>query len=107
MWADQPGWLGEARGFLWTGDVAVRGEAETVVASVGELAEVGSAVMVVLKADGGGMMRTREGSIAEGGSSVFGWEKVKMQSKRVEYRGVLEICVAQDFLKSPVGRKDG
>ena len=97
MWADQSGWLGEARGFLWTGDVAVRGEAETVVASVSELAEVGSAVMGVLKADGGGMVCTREESIAEAGSSVFGWEKVEMQSKRTEYRGILEICVAQDF----------
>ena len=75
----------------------MRGQTETVVASVGELAEVGSALMVALKADGGGMMRTREGSITEGGRFVFGWEKVKVQSKRVEYRGVLEICVAQDF----------
>ena len=43
------------------------------------------------------MVCTRERSIAEAGSSVFGWEKVKVQSERTEYRGVLEISVAQDF----------
>ena len=50
------------------------------------------------------MVRTREGSITEVGSSEFGWEKVEVQSKRAEYRGVLEVCVAEIF--SPVGRKD-
>ena len=78
MWADQSGWLGEARGSPWTGDVTVRGQAEIVVASVGKLAKVGSPEMVVLKADGGGMVCTREGSIAEAGRSVFGWEKIEM-----------------------------
>ena len=59
-----------------------------------------------MKAKSGSVVRTREGSIAEVGSSEFGWEKVEVQSKRVEYGGALEICVAQDFQKSPVGRKD-
>ena len=49
------------------------GQAELVVASAGELAQVGSPVMVVLKTDSGSVMRTSEGSIVEAGSSLFGW----------------------------------
>ena len=63
-------------------------------------------MVVVLKANSGSVVRTREGSIAEVGSSEFGWEKVEVQSKRAEYRGVLEVCVAQNFQESPVGRED-
>ena len=53
--------------------------------------------MVALKANGGGVVCAREGSTAEAGRSEFGWEKVEVQSKRAEYGGVLEVCVAQDF----------
>ena len=63
-------------------------------------------MVVVLKANSGSVVRTREGSITEVGSSEFGWEKVEVQSKRVEYRGVLEVCVTQNSQKSPVWRKD-
>ena len=52
-------------------------------------------MVIVLKANGGSVVCTREGSIAEVGSSEFGWETVEVQSKRAEYRGVLEVCVAQ------------
>ena len=62
-------------------------------------------MVVVLKANSGSVVRTREGSIAEVGSSEFGWEKVEVQIRRTEYRGVLEVCVAQDFKSLQLGEK--
>ena len=49
------------------------GQAELVVASAGELAQVSFSVMVVLKTNSGGVMRTSEGSSVEAGSSLLGW----------------------------------
>ena len=49
------------------------GQAELVVACASELAQVGSAVMIVLETNGGCVMGTSEGSIVEAGSPVFGW----------------------------------
>ena len=68
-----------------------------MIAGAGKLPEVLPPTMVVLQADCGSVMRTCEGPFGEAGRSVFGWEKVEIQSKRTEYRGILEICVAQDF----------
>ena len=61
------------------------------------MAKVCGSAMSPLEAKSGSVVRTREGSITEVGSSEFGWEKVEVQSKRAEYRGVLSVCVAQIF----------
>ena len=58
--------------------MAVSGQAELVVASVGKLTEVVPPVVVVLQTDCGGVMRTCEGPFGEAGRSVFGWEKIEM-----------------------------